>query len=178
MSLSKLSAADFSTANSRLQKAQANRTFSIDTTLFSPSLVKLVNAHADAIGVSPEFIFWPLLTATASMMGTIHTSRLTRVVWASHDLVCNCSPKWGEKNSCLTTNQQAKNGFSEEVAWSVKVEWRSRQTTTTFPTNCRSFQLWGAARDHVSKSWPNTGVVWQDEQFLRTARPTPVHDGS
>jgi hypothetical protein len=54
----------------RLQEAQATRSFSISTEFFSEDLVKLVNVHSKAIGVAPEFIFWLLLTTTASLMGT------------------------------------------------------------------------------------------------------------
>ncbi len=129
MSLSKLSAADFSTANSRLQKAQANRTFSIDTTLFSPSLVKLVNAHADAIGVSPEFIFWPLLTATASMMGTSARIKINPE-WCEPAIIWFViAARKGEKKTAALRrisrpimDQQANNGSSEEVARSVEGE--------------------------------------------------------
>lgn len=70
MSLSKLSSTDQQKVNKRLQKAQASRSFSISTDFFSEALVKLVNAHSNAIGVPPEFILWPLLTTTASLMGT------------------------------------------------------------------------------------------------------------
>lgn len=49
----------------RLQKAQSRCYNSL-----SASLLQLVNAHADAIGVPLDFIIWPLLTATASFMGT------------------------------------------------------------------------------------------------------------
>ncbi len=33
-------------------------------------MTKLIGAHADAVGVPIEFIFWPLLTAVASFIGT------------------------------------------------------------------------------------------------------------
>ena len=33
-------------------------------------MTQLITAHADAIGVPLEFIFWPLLTAVASFIGT------------------------------------------------------------------------------------------------------------
>ena len=55
--------------NTRLQKAQENRKFSLSS-IFSEDLLKLINGHANAIGVTPEFILWPLLTATASLKGT------------------------------------------------------------------------------------------------------------
>ena len=51
-----------------LAKAQASR-IEFTNGLFSENLIKLVNAHADAIGVPFEFILWPLLTAAASFMG-------------------------------------------------------------------------------------------------------------
>ena len=52
---------------SLLSKAQSTR---INLDIFSDNLNLLINAHADAIGVPPEFILWPLLTAAASFMGT------------------------------------------------------------------------------------------------------------
>ena len=70
MSLSKISSGELQVVNTRLQKAQANRSFTISTELFSQELVKLIHAHLNAIGVPPEFILWPLLTTTASLMGT------------------------------------------------------------------------------------------------------------
>ena len=69
MSLSKLSSLDIQKVTSRLKKAQPARAFSISTEFISEELVKLLNAHSNAIGVTPEFILWPLLT-TASQMGT------------------------------------------------------------------------------------------------------------
>ena len=70
MSLSKLSSLDHLKVSRRLQKAQATCSFSISTEFFSEDLVKLVNVHSNAIGVLPEFIVWPLLTTTASLMST------------------------------------------------------------------------------------------------------------
>ena len=56
------------TITQQLQKAQAAR---IDlTSVLSPGLHKIITANADAIGAPLEFIFYPLLTATASFMGT------------------------------------------------------------------------------------------------------------
>ena len=69
MSLSKLSPADMIAANERLKKAQASR-LSFNDSHLSNQLIKLVTAHADAIGVPFEFILWPLLSAAASFMGT------------------------------------------------------------------------------------------------------------
>ena len=70
MSLSKLSSTDHHKVTSRIKRAQETRAFAISTELFSESLVKLLNAHSNAIGVPPEFILWPLLTTVASQMGT------------------------------------------------------------------------------------------------------------
>ena len=69
MSLSKLTPTDMQTVNARLKKAQASRLPLSDSHL-SDRLIKLITAHADAIGVPHEFILWPLLTAAASFMGT------------------------------------------------------------------------------------------------------------
>ena len=40
------------------------------SSVLSPELYAIVVANADAVGVPPEFILFPLLTATASFMGT------------------------------------------------------------------------------------------------------------
>lgn len=56
--------------SSLLQKAQSNRIDLTSTDIFSENLITLINAHADAIGVPPEFILWPLLTAAAAFIGT------------------------------------------------------------------------------------------------------------
>lgn len=69
MSLSKFSSSDMQLLNTRLQKAQASR-LQLSNINLSEKLIHLVDAHANAIGVPPEFILWPLLTATASFMGT------------------------------------------------------------------------------------------------------------
>ena len=55
---------------SLLQKAQSKRMNFEDGNVFSSKLIKLVTAHADAIGVPLEFILWPLLTTVASFVGT------------------------------------------------------------------------------------------------------------
>ena len=69
MSLSKFSSQNGKSVSRLLKQAQTKR-MSISTELFSERLVSLVNSHANAIGVPPEFILWPLLTATASFIGT------------------------------------------------------------------------------------------------------------
>ena len=70
MSLSKTSSSKSAIFSSRLKKAQASRKFSLSASFFSDELVALINAHSNAIGVTPEFILWPMLTAIASLMGT------------------------------------------------------------------------------------------------------------
>ena len=51
-----------------LQKAQSCK---LDlTTVLSVELNEIVTANADAVGVPPEFILFPLITATASFLGT------------------------------------------------------------------------------------------------------------
>ena len=68
------------TITQQLQKAQAAR---IDlTSVLSPGLHKVITANADAIGAPLEFIFYPLLTATASFMGT--------------NAFVNINPEWQE----------------------------------------------------------------------------------
>lgn len=78
MALSKLTPPDIEKVNNRLRQAQAARSFTLSTELFSKDLVKLVNAHANAIGVPSEFILWPLLTAAASFMGTNASIRINQ----------------------------------------------------------------------------------------------------
>ena len=70
MSLRKISPAELQVVNTRLQKAQANRSFAISTEFFRQEFVKLIHAHSNAIGIPPEFILWPLLTTIASLVGT------------------------------------------------------------------------------------------------------------
>ena len=57
-----------SSFNSLLTKAQSDCLNFED--VLSEEALKLVTAHADAIGVPIEFILWPLLTAVASFIGT------------------------------------------------------------------------------------------------------------
>ena len=40
------------------------------SSVLSPELYEIIAANADAVGAPPEFILFPLLTATASFMGT------------------------------------------------------------------------------------------------------------
>ena len=69
--------------NARLKKAQSSR-LQLTNSHFSEHLIGLVNAHANAIGVPHEFILWPLLTATASFMGTnalVHINAKWSIIW-------------------------------------------------------------------------------------------------
>ena len=52
------------------------------TSVLSPGLHKIITANADAIGAPLEFLFYPLLTATASFMGT--------------NAFVNINPEWQE----------------------------------------------------------------------------------
>ena len=54
------------------------------TSALSPDLHKIITANADAIRAPPEFIFSPLLTATASFMGT--------------NAFVNSNPEWQEQS--------------------------------------------------------------------------------
>ena len=80
MSLSKLSSTDVHLFNMRLQKAQ-NTQFALNECNFSNNLLKVLNGHANAIGVPQEFILWPLLTATASFMGTNAFVKINEEWW-------------------------------------------------------------------------------------------------
>jgi len=54
MSLSKLTSTDMHTENARLAKAQRSR-LTLQNSHLSDRLLKLVDAHADAIGVPHEY---------------------------------------------------------------------------------------------------------------------------
>ena len=102
----------------RLQKAYATCSFSIVTEFFSEDLVKLVNAHSNAIGVPPEFILcnahsnaigvppefilWPLLMTTALLMGTNAAIRINQE--CKHHLVCHSGEKEGKENCSPKTS--------------------------------------------------------------------------
>ena len=89
MSLSKLSSLDHQKVSSRLQKASS-------TEFFSEHLVRLVNAHSDAIGA-------PLTTRVHSLATPDNNSFTNgyecshqdkpRVVWTKYHLVCYSSEK-------------------------------------------------------------------------------------
>ena len=107
------------TTTEKLQKAQSTR---LDlTSVLSPDLHKIITANADAIGAPPEFIFYPLLTATASFMGT--------------KAFMNINPEWQEP-SILWFIIAARKGEKktaalkrirkpiEEIEAELRVEWQ------------------------------------------------------
>jgi len=58
----------------RTREANARR---LDLSQYlSPTVHRTINCHADAIGVPPEFILYPLLTAVASCMGVNGSVRI------------------------------------------------------------------------------------------------------
>ncbi len=64
-----MAASKLSTNAHLLETAQSKR-ISFGDGFVSARMTQLITAHADAIGVPLEFIFWPLLTAVASFIGT------------------------------------------------------------------------------------------------------------
>ena len=106
MSLSKLSSLDHQKVSRRLQKAQATRSFSISTEFFSEDLVKLVNAHSNAIGVPPEFILWPLLTTTASLMGTNASIKINQEWFEPSIIWFVIAARKGEKKTAALKRQR------------------------------------------------------------------------
>ena len=64
-----MAASKLSTNAHLLETAQSNR-ISFGDGFVSARMTQLIGAHADAIGVPLEFIFWPLLTAVGSFIGT------------------------------------------------------------------------------------------------------------
>jgi len=80
-----------------LQKAQSCQ---LDlTTVLSVELNEIVTANADAIGVPPEFILFPLITATASFLGTSAFIRINSE-WINPSIVWSVlAAKKGEKKT-------------------------------------------------------------------------------
>ncbi len=65
----------------------------------SPTLHRLVNCHADAIGAPIEFIFYPLLTAVASCMGVNSRVRINPTWTEPSILWFVVAAKKGEKKT-------------------------------------------------------------------------------
>ena len=100
MSLSKLTPADMQTVNARLKKAQACR-LPLSDSYLSERLVKLVTAHANAVGAPHEFVLWPLLTAAASFMGTNAFVRIN-AEWLEPSIIWfTIAARKGEKTAAL-----------------------------------------------------------------------------
>ena len=81
----------------RLQEANQHR-LSLQQHL-SPTLHRLVNCHADAIGAPVEFIFYPLLTAVASCMGVNSRIRINQTWTEPSILWFVVAAKKGEKKT-------------------------------------------------------------------------------
>ena len=98
MSLSKLSSTDVHLFNARLQKAQ-NTQFALNECNFSNNLLKVLNGHANAIGVPQEFILCPLLTATASFMDTNAFVKINKEWWEPSIIWFVIAARKGEKKT-------------------------------------------------------------------------------
>ena len=62
-------------------------------------LFKTVKAHADAVGAPPEFIFFPLLTATAAFMG-VNAQMCVNPEWREPAILWNVvAARKGEKKT-------------------------------------------------------------------------------
>ena len=58
-----------------------------------------MNGHANAIGVPQEFILWPLLTATASFMGTNAFVKINKEWWEPSIIWFVIAARKGEKKT-------------------------------------------------------------------------------
>lgn len=108
-----------------LPKAQASR---IDLSeVLSPTLFNIVMANADAIGVSPEFILYPMLTATASLMGTnAHISINSE--WKEPSILWFIiAAKKGEKKTAALKRVR---GPIESLEEELKQEWMENESPT------------------------------------------------
>ena len=126
MSLSKLTSADMQTVNSRLQKAQRSR-LTLQNSHLSDRLLKLVDAHADAIGVPHEFILWPLLTAAASFMGTNAFVQIN-AEWLEPSIIWFViAARKGEKKTAALKRIRKP---IEELQKKLQLEWKEDSTGT------------------------------------------------
>ena len=93
----------------------------------SSSLSALINANADAIGVPPEFILYPLLTAVASCMGvnahvSINSSwREPSILW-----FIVAAKKGEKKTAALRVIKRAM----EAIEKTMKAKWEQDSSET------------------------------------------------
>ena len=107
----------------KLNKAVAHR---LDlSSLLSDSLYRIVTANADAIGCTPEFIFYPLLTTTASFMG-IKASISISSQWTEPAVMwfVVAAKKGEKKTAALKTIRQP----IERIESELKAEWEEDTT--------------------------------------------------
>ena len=65
----------------------------------SPTLLKTVQAHADAVGAPKEYVFFPLLTVTASFMG-VNGNMCINPEWTEPAILWNVvAARKGEKKT-------------------------------------------------------------------------------
>ena len=90
-----------------------------------------MNAHADAIGVPPEFIVWPLLTATASFMGTNASIQVNKE-WLEPAIIWFViAAKKGEKKTAALRRIRKP---IEKIQETMRYEWEKASTEEKLPT--------------------------------------------
>jgi len=101
-----------------LQKAQSCQ---LDlTTVLSVELNEIVTANADAVGVLPEFILFPLITATASFLGTSAFIRINSE-WKEPSIVWSIlAAKKGEKKTAALRRVRKP---IEEIEKEIRDQW-------------------------------------------------------
>ena len=118
-----------SKSDSLLQAAQSLRIDFSD--ILSVKLLELVNAHADAIGVPPEFIVWPLLTATASFMDTNASIQVNKE-WLEPAIIWFViAAKKGEKKTAALRRIRKP---IEKIQETMRYEWEKASTEEKLPT--------------------------------------------
>ena len=88
---------------------------------FSNNLLKVLNGHANAIGVPQEFILWPLLTATASFMGTNAFVKINEEWWEPSIIWFVIAARKGEKKTAALKRIRKP---IEAIQNRLKTEWQ------------------------------------------------------
>jgi len=90
------------------------------TTVLSVELNEIVTANADAVGVPPEFILFPLITATASFLGTSAFIRINSE-WKEPSIVWSVlAAKKGEKKTAALRRVRKP---IEEIEKEIRDQW-------------------------------------------------------
>ena len=168
----------------RLQEANQHR-LSLQQHL-SPTLHRLVNCHADAIGAPVEFIFYPLLTAVASCMGVNSRIRINQTWTEPSILWFIVAAKKGEKKTAALRvlrkpleqlQQKMVNNCNSNRKWWIigKQVFLTKNLKCPPATPHRQLQLWGTPR-HNEENWqPDDWDVWRNVLLLCTIGPLQAH---